>query len=218
MPLSLCCSLPHFFSFAIPIRPSWPSCSFLFLVCFSSLIITLHHPHCSFSPEFSSAACMFSFSSIPFALAFSRGLSSDFLINPHHHILFLGTSARTSSCLVLASYSNFFKPSSIFSMRCKPSLVACFLASAITCSTTRCTSSLVACDLPTQSVIKLTCSHIEAYILSSSRASSLSAFSSSSTSVFSPRVCSNFTELALRFFSSLHPSCPCVFLHLASCS
>ena len=71
--LALCHSpsdAPCLSSYSSSSSPS--SSSFPFLVCFSSLIIILHHPHCSFSLEFSSSACMFSFSSVPFTVAFSQ--------------------------------------------------------------------------------------------------------------------------------------------------
>ena len=70
--------------FFFTVRPSQFSCSFLSLVCFLSLIIAVHHLHCSFSPAFSFSACMFSFSSVPFALAFS-GLVRVFVSGSRRH-------------------------------------------------------------------------------------------------------------------------------------
>ena len=127
--------------------------------------------------------------------------------------------ARTSSCPVLASSFHFFKPSSIFSC----ALIACFLASAITilmlfnCSTTRCISSLVACDLPRiplSSSPARTSKHTSRHpVVPPDSLHSDPAEPPSSLLASAP------TSLNLHSASStLYPSCPCVFLHLASCS
>ena len=117
-----------------PLSPSDSSChtmpcsfppllAFVFLVFPRLLLLPHHHLRCSFSPEFSSSAFMFSFSSVPFAKSRLYCLS-----RLSSHIPLQGTSSHPApQCsLVAPPSSNFFNPSSNSATRCNsyPSLAS----------------------------------------------------------------------------------------------
>ena len=124
--------------------------------------------------------------------------------------------AHTSSCLVLVSSINIFKPSSMCATRCRSSPVAYFLTLAIaflsfsTCSAKRRSSSSVDCDSLALSVIHLICSHTIALQSDQLQSSPVQSCPVKSSQVKSSQVKSN--QIFILFgFTNLGVAAGCAF-------